>query len=179
MNGVMMPSVSAGSSQREARVMCTPQVMVPSGAAPAGPAAPSVKKVPRMAESARHFGTRMVFPFMESGRALPRERLIAAILLWQPPASQDAFGELAHHHRKLHQAPECGERPPLERLVGEPDAREALDEGGDGELPLEPRERRAQAEMRAAAERAVMHVLARDVEAVGLRVFRGIAIGRG
>src|SRR5262245_36498407 len=36
MKGVMMPSVSAGSSQREASVMCTPQVMVPSGAAVAG-----------------------------------------------------------------------------------------------------------------------------------------------
>src|SRR5437867_10361168 len=36
MNGVMMPSVSAGSSQRDASVMCTPHVMVPSGAADAG-----------------------------------------------------------------------------------------------------------------------------------------------
>ena len=36
MNGVMMPSVSAGSSQRDASVMCTPQVTVPSGAAEAG-----------------------------------------------------------------------------------------------------------------------------------------------
>src|SRR5437867_10420279 len=36
MNGVMMPSVSAGSSQRDASVMCTPQVMVPSGAAATG-----------------------------------------------------------------------------------------------------------------------------------------------
>src|SRR4029450_11421938 len=40
MNGVMMPSVSAGSSQREANVMWTPQVMVPSGAAAAGRATP-------------------------------------------------------------------------------------------------------------------------------------------
>src|SRR5258706_1309203 len=36
MNGVMMPSVSAGSSQRDAKVMCTPHVTVPSGAAAAG-----------------------------------------------------------------------------------------------------------------------------------------------
>jgi hypothetical protein len=36
MNGVMIPSVSAGSSQRDASVMCTPQVTVPSGAAAAG-----------------------------------------------------------------------------------------------------------------------------------------------
>jgi hypothetical protein len=41
MNGVMMPSVSAGSSQREARVMCTPHVTVPSGAATAGRATPN------------------------------------------------------------------------------------------------------------------------------------------
>src|SRR6185295_17646106 len=42
MNGVMIPSVSAGSSQREASVMWTPHVMVPSGAAVAGPAAPKI-----------------------------------------------------------------------------------------------------------------------------------------
>src|SRR5262245_2120051 len=36
MNGVMMPSVSAGSSHLEASVMCTPQVRVPSGDASAG-----------------------------------------------------------------------------------------------------------------------------------------------
>src|SRR5712691_7719353 len=36
MNGVMIPSVSAGSSQREASVMWTPHVIEPSGAAAAG-----------------------------------------------------------------------------------------------------------------------------------------------
>src|SRR4029450_11647267 len=36
MNGVMIASVSAGSSQRDASVMCTPKVTVPSGAAEAG-----------------------------------------------------------------------------------------------------------------------------------------------
>src|SRR6058998_3098106 len=36
MNGVMIPSVSAGSSQRDASVMWTPHVIVPSGAAAAG-----------------------------------------------------------------------------------------------------------------------------------------------
>ena len=36
MNGVMMPSVSAGSSQRDASVMCTPHVIVPAGVAAAG-----------------------------------------------------------------------------------------------------------------------------------------------
>src|SRR5262245_49874142 len=40
MNGVIMPSVSAGSSQRDASVMCTPHVIVPSGAAAAGAARP-------------------------------------------------------------------------------------------------------------------------------------------
>src|SRR5262245_41172762 len=40
MNGVAMPSVSPGSSQREARVMWTPQVMVPSGGAAAEPGTP-------------------------------------------------------------------------------------------------------------------------------------------
>src|SRR5262245_9230222 len=43
MKGVMMPSVSAGSSQREARVMWTPHVMVPSGAATAGPAGLAIR----------------------------------------------------------------------------------------------------------------------------------------
>src|SRR6266540_4159461 len=37
MNGLMNASVSIGSSQREARVTWSPQVSVPSGAAPAGP----------------------------------------------------------------------------------------------------------------------------------------------
>src|SRR6266850_6504288 len=45
MKGVMIPSVSAGSSQREASVMCTPQVMVPSGAAVAGRAMPRSRSV--------------------------------------------------------------------------------------------------------------------------------------
>ena len=36
MNGVMIPSVSAGSSQREASVMWMPHVIEPSGAAAAG-----------------------------------------------------------------------------------------------------------------------------------------------
>src|SRR5713101_6585199 len=40
MKGVMIPSVSAGSNQREANVMWTPHVIVPSGAAVADPAAP-------------------------------------------------------------------------------------------------------------------------------------------
>src|SRR5215831_9002228 len=38
MNGMIVPSVSAGSSQRAARDAWTPQVMTPSGAASSGPA---------------------------------------------------------------------------------------------------------------------------------------------
>src|SRR5258706_16472863 len=43
MNGVAIPSTSPGSSQREASVMCTPQVMVPSGAAAVGPAPTAIR----------------------------------------------------------------------------------------------------------------------------------------
>jgi hypothetical protein len=47
MNGVTMPSVSAGSSQREASVMCTPHVMVPSGAALAERTTPTRRGIDR------------------------------------------------------------------------------------------------------------------------------------
>src|SRR5438270_9678998 len=47
MNGVMIPSVSAGSSQREASVMCTPQVRVPSGAALAKRSTPTRRGIDR------------------------------------------------------------------------------------------------------------------------------------
>src|SRR3989441_8633576 len=47
MNGVMIPSVSAGSSQREASVMWTPHVIVPSGAADAGTALPRSSRAAR------------------------------------------------------------------------------------------------------------------------------------
>src|SRR5215831_9919839 len=50
MNGVMMPSVSAGSSQRDASVICTPHVIVPSGAAAAGAARP-IRSRPAMSEA--------------------------------------------------------------------------------------------------------------------------------
>src|SRR4030095_318618 len=36
MNGMIVPSVSAGSSHRAARETCTPQIMTPSGAASRG-----------------------------------------------------------------------------------------------------------------------------------------------
>src|SRR6266478_4446553 len=122
MNGVMMPSVSAGSSHREARVMCTPQVMVPSGAALAGPKAPSVRATTRSGSRARPLGTLMFFPSWSQGWALPRRHLIV------------------DDHRKPREAPERRERAPVERLIGEADAREALEEGGDGELSFEPGE---------------------------------------
>src|SRR2546425_1530422 len=38
MNGMMVPSVSAGSSQRAARETCAPHVTLPSGAAQSGAA---------------------------------------------------------------------------------------------------------------------------------------------
>src|SRR5436309_15858134 len=47
MNGVMIPSVSAGSSEREACVMCTPHVRVPSGAALAERTTPTRRGIDR------------------------------------------------------------------------------------------------------------------------------------
>jgi hypothetical protein len=49
-------------------------------------------------------------------------------------------------------------------FIGEANAREALEESGNGELGLEPRKRGAQGEVRATPERAMVHTLARDVE---------------
>src|SRR5258705_9175867 len=53
MKGVMIPSVSAGSSQREASVMWTPHVMVPSGAAVAEIASPETSVAARSARTRR------------------------------------------------------------------------------------------------------------------------------
>src|SRR6185295_12872468 len=60
MKGVMIPSVSAGSSQRETSVMWTPHVMVPSGAAVAETASPETNV------AARSPRTRRVNRLMES-----------------------------------------------------------------------------------------------------------------
>src|SRR5215467_14915876 len=79
MNGVMIPSVSAGSSHREARVMCTPQVMVPSGAALTGLKAPSVTAMTSTGRTARQYGTLMTCPLMDSGQALPGEYPVQAV----------------------------------------------------------------------------------------------------
>src|SRR5437870_10639239 len=79
MNGVMMPSVSAGSSQREASVMCTPQVMVPSGAAVAGRARPIRKAIVRSPPTTRETECLMVPP-SRGGEYTP-----AAALLCEPP----------------------------------------------------------------------------------------------
>src|SRR5262249_49773519 len=84
MNGVMMPSVSAGSSQRDASVMCRPQVIVPSGAAAAGAARPLERTTPEPASAADIFRTSrrlrspteqvvILFPFQR--RALKAGRL--------------------------------------------------------------------------------------------------------
>src|SRR5215813_9903109 len=48
MNGVMIPSVSAGSSQRDASVMWMPHVIVPSGAAAAGKVLPGLTRKARV-----------------------------------------------------------------------------------------------------------------------------------
>src|SRR5436309_2158700 len=79
MNGVMMPSVSAGSSQREASVMCTPQVMVPSGGAVAGRAGPIRKAIVRSPPTTRETECLMVPP-SRGGEYTP-----AAALLCEPP----------------------------------------------------------------------------------------------
>src|SRR6266567_415369 len=59
MKGVMIPSVSAGSSQREARVMWTPHVMVPSGAAVAERARPKSRVAATRATSTREMNDLM------------------------------------------------------------------------------------------------------------------------
>src|SRR2546422_809744 len=59
MNGVMIPSVSAGASQRVASVVWTPHVIVPSRAAGAGPAPP---RVPRHARDTLAVRRLMVDP---------------------------------------------------------------------------------------------------------------------
>jgi hypothetical protein len=65
-----------------------------------------------------------------------------------------------HHHRKFRPAAEREERAPREPLIGEANARETLEESGNGELGLEPPKRRAQGEVRATLERAMVHTLA-------------------
>jgi hypothetical protein len=57
-----------------------------------------------------------------------------------------------HYDRQLHQATERGHRPPFQRLISKSQVRETLNERGDGELRLESREWRAEAEVRSAAE---------------------------
>src|SRR2546427_12212953 len=53
MKGVAIPSVSPGSSQREASVMWTPQVMVPAGASAADAAAPKPRTIATKAMTMR------------------------------------------------------------------------------------------------------------------------------
>jgi hypothetical protein len=60
--------------------------------------------------------------------------------------------------------------------MGEANAREVLEESGNGELGLEP-QAAPQAEVRATPERAMVHTLTRDVETVGFGMLLGIAIG--
>jgi hypothetical protein len=66
--------------------------------------------------------------------------------------------------------PEKRQRAPLRRLlvrIGEAQIGEALEEGAERHLRFEARERRADAQMRAAAEGHMRRILARDVEACG------------
>ena len=135
----------------------------------------------------------MSCPFMESGQGTSAITAWSrAILRWRPRGSQDAScsvcsppgasctnGATPRRGRTPFDGgrragaatpspPEASpgrgtrERAPLEPLIGEANARETLEEGG--ELGLEPRKRRAQAEVRATPERAMVHTLARDVE---------------
>src|SRR5262249_57847816 len=93
--------------------------------------------------------------------------------------SQRLFRTLVDPYPELHQPSEGGQRPPFERFVGEVKAGEALEQGRDRELRLEPRQRRAETKMRAASERLVAQLLARGGEAAGLPIPAGIAIGSG
>src|SRR5262249_59856688 len=97
MNGVMMPSVSAGSSHREARVMCTPQVMVPSGAALTGLTAPSVTAMTSTGRKARQYGTVMTSPSWAQDGDFRGDIWLRAILLRRPPDSQDTCGRHGQH----------------------------------------------------------------------------------
>src|SRR6185295_20269625 len=58
MNGVISPSVSAGSSQRETSVTCTPMVIVPSGAASTGATQARTTSVARTAVKGNAMGRR-------------------------------------------------------------------------------------------------------------------------
>src|SRR2546426_11663479 len=57
MNGVMRASVSAGSSQRETSVTCTPMAMVPSGGAASAGDTPA-RKIPQTTPKIRTAATR-------------------------------------------------------------------------------------------------------------------------
>src|SRR5690242_9657478 len=68
MNGMIVPSVSAGSSHRAARETCTPQVMTPSGAAWSGRAPASRRNA--LAASARAWLGKAV----QLGRVVPNDQ---------------------------------------------------------------------------------------------------------
>src|SRR5262245_11923033 len=61
MKGGMIPSVSAGSSQREASLMCTPHVIVPSGAAAGRPVRPAMSR-PSNATTRQHMVNALMPP---------------------------------------------------------------------------------------------------------------------
>ena len=65
----------------------------------------------------------------------------------------------------------------IARRLGEPQARQAVEQDRQRRRHFETRERRADAEMDAGAEGHMRIGLARGVEGVGVRKARGIAIG--
>src|SRR5690606_6381299 len=88
-------------------------------------------------------------------------------------------GRAAEVDRQLAQAAEHRVAVPdqLVRLDGEPQAGPALRQLAEDDLPLQARERVAEAEVGAEAEREVAVRLARDVEAVRVGELLGIAVG--
>src|SRR5262245_12071287 len=81
--------------------------------------------------------------------------------------------------RQGFQAAEGRERQPLNRRRREAQAREAVQDGVDGDLAFQAGERRAQAEVRSVAEGDMPIIRARDVEAVGIEELRRVAIRGG
>ena len=90
------------------------------------------------------------------------ETLGMGALLWPRAASPQRDGQRAH-------SSEYERVEPLRRAAPWAEAREAGQQRRQRELPLEPRQRRAQAEVDAVAEREVAVVRAPEVEPVRLR----------
>src|SRR5436309_1370390 len=81
-------------------------------------------------------------------------------------------------HRQDLQAAESKVRPPDEGRGLESEVGHAAQHRPEGDLPLDPRERRAEAEVSGPAEGEVTVVLAGNVETIGVGEALGIAVGR-